>query len=81
MDCYGIYKGIVTNNVDPSDQSRIKAVVPQVFGDPSVETDWALPCIPPNYEGPLPLPGQGVWVSFEGGDTDYPLWLGVWQPS
>jgi hypothetical protein len=26
-----------------------------------------------------PLPGQGVWVAFEGGDIEYPIWLGVWM--
>lgn len=26
-----------------------------------------------------PSPGQGVWIMFEAGDTQKPLWLGVWQ--
>ena len=80
MDCYGMYKGIVTNNNDPEGAHRVKALVPQVFGSPTAESDWALPCVPPGFSGVAPVPGQGVWISFEGGDTDYPLWLGVWKP-
>ena len=28
---------------------------------------------------PSPNPGQGVWMAFEGGDIEYPIWLGVWK--
>jgi hypothetical protein len=27
----------------------------------------------------VPRPGQGVWVMFEAGDIEKPVWLGVWQ--
>ena len=77
---YGAYKGIVTNSADPEGMLRIKALVPQVFGSPTAETDWALACVPPGFTGEAPVPGQGVWIAFEGGDTDYPLWIGVWNP-
>jgi hypothetical protein len=26
-----------------------------------------------------PEPGQGVWLTFEGGDIEYPIWTGVWS--
>jgi hypothetical protein len=26
-----------------------------------------------------PAPGEGVWVMFEGGDTNKPVWMGVWK--
>lgn len=26
----------------------------------------------------LPQPGDGVWVTFENGDIEHPVWLGVW---
>lgn len=29
----------------------------------------------------VPKAGAGVWIAFEGGDVDYPVWLGVWQAS
>ena len=25
----------------------------------------------------VPVPGQTVWVMFEGGDIDHPVWMGV----
>src|SRR5208282_1674519 len=76
---FGPYKGICTNNQDPGGLNRIKAVVPQLFGNASTETDWALPCSPVGYPA-LPNPGQGVWLTFEGGDINYPVYLGMWEP-
>lgn len=26
-----------------------------------------------------PRPGQGVWIMFEAGDIQKPVWMGVWQ--
>lgn len=75
---YGPYRGVCTNVTDPEGLGRIKAVVPQLFGDASTETDWALPCQPSGYTA-FPQPGQGVWISFEGGDMNYPLFMGMWQ--
>jgi hypothetical protein len=37
---------------------------------------WALPCLPPGGAA-TPAIGDLVWVTFEGGDTDYPIWVGV----
>lgn len=75
---YGPYRGVCTNVTDPEGLGRIKAVVPQLFGDASTETDWALACSPAGYTA-APIPGQGVWVSFEGGDLNYPVYIGMWQ--
>jgi uncharacterized protein involved in type VI secretion and phage assembly len=80
---YGKYRGVVTENED-SDQKqgkklgRIKARVPDVLGDK--ETGWALPCVP--YAGKdvglflMPPKNASVWIEFEQGDTDYPIWSG-----
>lgn len=75
---YGPYRGIVTNTMDPASQNRIKAVVPQLFGNASTECDWALPCQLPGLQS-IPSPGQGVWIMFEGGDINYPVYMGMWQ--
>lgn len=127
---YGMYKGIVVNDVDPEGLFRLTAQVPQVFGDPGVASEWAWPCFPwllqanlvitgaqdtvafvvsggnftlstPATSGPsgaldgvitgtemtgqltslsrvVPPPGTGVWISFEGGDVDAPIWHGTW---
>jgi hypothetical protein len=85
---YGIYKGIVINNNDPEGFDRLTAIVPQVFGNATTVTGWAWPCLPPNMVvSPdsatptnlvTPKTGAGVWIMFEGGDTEYPVWCGVW---
>ena len=75
---YGKYRGSVLNNVDPMNIGRVMVQVPEPLG-PAIST-WAMPCIP--YAGIqsgvfyFPPIGAGVWVEFEGGDTDYPIWVG-----
>jgi uncharacterized protein involved in type VI secretion and phage assembly len=75
---YGKYRGVVTDNQDPSGQGRIKARVPDVLGE--VETNWALPCAPYAGDGSgaylVPAPGTGVWMEFEAGDVNRPIWSG-----
>lgn len=87
---YGKYKGYVTDNNDPDGLGRIKATVPQLFGDQ--EIGWCLPCIPyggAKELGLFALPqmpegsekGAGVWIEFEGGDLSHPIWSGTWWSS
>lgn len=73
---YGKYRGEVTDIKDPLKMGRVKALCPSVFG-PSGETDWALPCMPPGFKR-IPQVGDFVWVEFEEGNIDYPVWTGVW---
>src|SRR6266511_3062442 len=67
----GIYRATVLNDVDPMGQRRLQVQVPEVFGDRPV---WAAASLPVGAEDPLPAVGEAVWVSFEHGDTDYPVW-------
>ena len=59
-------------------QGRIQVTVPSVLG--SGQMSWAMPCVP--YAGSgvgffaVPPVGANVWVEFEGGDPDYPIWSG-----
>lgn len=80
---WGKYRGIVTDNQDPLMIGRIKATVPDVLGD--IESGWAMPCAPfgGNQTGffALPQTGAGVWIEFEQGDADYPIWSGCWWGS
>ena len=75
---YGKYRGTVLNNIDPLLTGRIQAIVPDVAG--LVPTSWAMPCVP--VAGPnmglftVPPIGAGVWIEFERGDPDYPIWVG-----
>ena len=76
----GKYRSIVSDIQDPLMQFRIKAKVPDVFGDG--ECGWALSCLPfagasMGFYG-LPTVGAGVWIEFEHGDPEYPIWSGCW---
>jgi uncharacterized protein involved in type VI secretion and phage assembly len=80
---YGKYRGVVSDIQDPTMAGRIKARVRDVYGDE--ESGWALPCAP--FSGTetgffaLPKVGAGVWIEFEHGDPDYPIWSGGWWGS
>ena len=80
---YGIYRGTVVNNVDPLQTGRIMAIVPDVSG--VVPTTWAMPCVPlaGKQMGTFMVPqiGSGVFVQFEAGDPDRPVWTGGWWGS
>ncbi len=75
---FGKYRGIVTDTDDKRKLGRLRALVPDVLGDE--ECGWALPCSP--LAGPklgwfaLPPVGAAVWIEFEQGDPDYPIWAG-----
>lgn len=75
---YGKYRGQVANNIDPTLQGRIQVTVPSVLG--SGRLSWAMPCVPyadmqKGFFFPPPI-GGNVWIEFEGGDPDYPIWSG-----
>lgn len=75
---YGKYRGTVINNVDPMQMGRIMAMVPDVSA--LLPTSWAMPCVPiaGKQSGSYFIPqiGAGVWIEFEQGDPDYPIWVG-----
>jgi hypothetical protein len=74
---YGKYRAKVTKVDDPLQQGRIKFSCPRVLGD--YESPWALPCLPHGYYT-LPPVGSLVWVEFEEGNSDLPIWTGAWYP-
>jgi Type VI secretion system/phage-baseplate injector OB domain len=75
---WGKYRGAVVDDRDPLQMGRLKVLVPSVLGE--VASSWAMPCAP--YPAPrmglamLPPPGAGVWIEFEGGDPEHPIWSG-----
>ncbi|MFF1696508.1 phage baseplate assembly protein V [Streptomyces sp. NPDC058257] len=80
--CYGKYRGTVVDNDDPSRLGRLRLTVADVLG-PEVVTGWATPCVP--YGGAagqgllfIPEREAGVWVEFERGDTEFPIWVGTY---
>ncbi|MEI7770101.1 MAG: phage baseplate assembly protein V [Chloroflexales bacterium] len=78
---FGKYRGFVVDNADPEHLGRLTLQVPSVLGA-SVVTGWALPCLP--YGGAanqgflfIPEEKAGVWVEFEEGDLEFPIWTGT----
>lgn len=76
---WGKHRGEVIDDRDPQKLGRVKVKVPAVLGDLN---PWALPCTPYAGKGVgwfvIPPIGAKVWVEFEGGDPDFPIWTGCW---
>jgi len=77
----GKYRATVLNNVDPEMRGRLMLSIPDVLG--VVPSTWAEPCTPlAGPTGPpmgvymVPPIGAGIWVEFEQGDPDFPIWVG-----
>jgi uncharacterized protein involved in type VI secretion and phage assembly len=75
---YGKYRGKVENSIDPQGLARVQVSCPAVLGDATLA--WAMPCLPGAGPGvgfhAIPPVGAKIWVEFEGGNPDYPIWAG-----
>ena len=75
---FGKYRGTVEQNIDPQQQGRVMVSVPAVTGSGTL--NWAMPSTP--YAGDsvglwaIPPIGANVWVEYEGGNPDMPIWSG-----
>lgn len=78
---YGTYKAFV-DEVDDSDRGRIKVIVPATGNSTTALKNWARPCQPLAGKGfgfyTLPAKGEAVFVQFEGGRIEAPIWIGGW---
>jgi uncharacterized protein involved in type VI secretion and phage assembly len=70
----GLYVGTV-EEVNELGLGRIRVSFPSI---PDLEA-WARPCFPYGHFF-VPQPQDKVWIAFEGGDPNYPVWLGIWYP-
>ena len=77
MQYFGLYRGLVVQNVDPDQKRRLQLRIPQVLG--SQVSIWAMPCLP-MQDAPVPAIGKEVWVMFEAGEADQPVWMGLLPP-
>lgn len=75
---FGKHRGKVELNLDPLGLGRLQVSVADVMGDGSLA--WAMPCLPGAGPGvgifSIPPVGANVWIEFERGDPDYPIWCG-----
>jgi len=77
---YGLYRATVVNNIDPLQMGRIQVIVLDAGG--FTPSSFANPCVP--FTGKqagifcMPQIGSGVWIQFENGDPDQPVWMGGW---
>jgi len=80
---YGKYRGIVMENIDPMQMGRLMVQIPDVSN--VIPSTWAMPCVP--FAGiqsgffAVPEIGSGVWIEFEQGNPDYPIWVGCYWAS
>lgn len=77
----GKFRATVLNNIDPEARGRLMLNIPDALG--VVPSTWAEPCAPlAGPTGPpmgvymVPPIGAGIWVEFEHGDPNYPIWVG-----
>ncbi len=77
----GKYRATVIQNIDPEQRGRLQLIIPDVLGP--IPSTWAEACVPlAGPTGPpmgvymVPPIGAGVWVEFERGDPNYPVWVG-----
>lgn len=70
----GLYVGNV-EAVNELGRGEIKVSFPSI---PDIEA-WARPCFPYGHFW-VPNTDDKVWIAFQNGDPDFPVWLGVWYP-
>lgn len=74
----GKFRGRVVGNNDPLGIGCIEVEVPDVTG--RNRSTPAMPCMPlaGNTRGLFSVPpvGSGVWIEYEGGDLEKPVWVG-----
>ena len=79
---FGKYRGTVINNLDPMQMGRLHgrrcrtslAICPINLGDAVLPVAGKqMGCLL------VPLIGSGVWIEFEQGDPDYPIWVGCFS--
>jgi hypothetical protein len=75
---YSLYRAIVTDNNDPDQLGRLQLQIPQIYGE-QVHDYWAWGAGMPagSQIGYFSVPNVGdmVWVMFECGDAEFPVWM------
>ena len=69
---FGIYRAVVASADDPARRRRLLVTLPEARG----AALWAEPCVPAGSRA-MPRAGAVVWIQFEGGHADKPVWVGT----
>lgn len=77
---FGKYRAIVVDNDDPERRGRIRVQCPAVLG--IYKSAWCEPCLSyaTDFAGDYHVPplSEAIWVEFEEGDVNKPIWNGGW---
>lgn len=77
---YGKYRAKVVETNDPEKRGRIRVMCPSVLHD--CKSAWCEPCTPFGYDlgGFIAIPqvGETVWIEFEEGNANKPIYIGNW---
>lgn len=77
---FGKYRAKVHSVNDPEKRGRIRVLCPKTLGE--AVSNWCEPCIPVAYDSggdfALPIVGETVWIEFEEGDVNKPIYVGNW---
>jgi hypothetical protein len=80
---YGLFKGYVEDTRDPFGLGRIRARIFQIHGTPedtpTIYIPWSEPVYPNLLSYYVPQVHDRVWITFEAGHKNRPLWLGTWN--
>lgn len=79
---YGKYRAKVVDVEDPQYRGRIRVMCPKVLGE--AKSSWCEPCVPVAYDNggdfAIPKVGEFVWVEFEEGNSNKPIYTGgLWS--
>lgn len=77
---FGKYRGTVTQVDNSGGMWKVKANIPKLLN--GYTTGWALPCLGFAFDG-IQIgfkiaKGDMVWIEFEQGNIDLPIWTGGW---
>lgn len=79
-EVFGKFRATVSSIKDDKHMGRIKVKCPRIYGES--ESPMCIPCMPFTGDkwGSIMLPevNDTVWIEFEEGDTEKPLYVGGW---
>ena len=76
MERFGKYRAVVFDINDPEKRGRVKVKCPSILGDAT--SNWCEALIPNGKDFYIPKAGECVWIEFEQGNVNLPIYTGSW---